>query len=194
MDHRALVKTSKFLSLILRHDPERLGLRLDSAGWTDVRDLVRALNHHGVAISFEDLRHIVATSEKERFAFSEDGRRIRANHGHSIEVDLQYEPTVPPDLLYHGTATRFLESIRHDGLHKMRRLHVHLVANRKTSLQIGGRHGKRVLLTIRAGEMHRAGYVFCCSSNGIWLIDHVPPQFIDFSATAGDSVPKDPDV
>jgi putative RNA 2'-phosphotransferase len=194
MDHKAFVKTSKFLSLILRHDPERVGLRLDTAGWADVRDLVRALNHHGVSISFEDPGHIVATSDKKRLALSEDGLRTRANHGHSIEVDLQYEATVPPDLLYHGTATRFLESIRHDGLHKMRRLQVHLVADRKTALQVGGRHGKPVLLTIRAGEMHRAGCVFCCSSNGVWLIDRVPPQFINFPVTTGDSVLTDADM
>src|SRR5262249_54601243 len=114
------------------------------------------------------------------FALSEDGLRIRASQGHSVEVDLQYPPETPPEILYHGTATRFLDDIRKAGLKKMGRHDVHLSAETKVTFQVGSRHGKPVLLTIRAGQMHRAGHVFCRSANGVWLTAHVPPEFIDF--------------
>jgi len=180
MTEKEIIKTSKFLSLVLRHEPGRVGLTLGEAGWVGVEELLQAVNRHGVALTLDDLRHVVATSDKKRFAFSEDGLRIRASQGHSIEVDLQYLPETPPEILYHGTATRFLASIRQHGLQKMERHDVHLSAETKLTLQVGGRHGKPVLLTIRAGEMHRAGFVFRCSANGVWLVDHVPSQFIQF--------------
>jgi putative RNA 2'-phosphotransferase len=122
----------------------------------------------------------VATSDKKRFAFSEDGLRIRASQGHSVEVDLQYSPQTPPEILYHGTATRFLDGIRQNGLSRMERHDVHLSAETKVTFQVGGRHGKPVLLTIRAGEMNRAGFVFRCSANGVWLTEKVPSQYIQF--------------
>jgi putative RNA 2'-phosphotransferase len=125
----------------------------------------------------------VATSDKKRFAFSDDGRRIRASQGHSVEVDLEYAPQAPPELLYHGTASRFLNSIREQGLMKMARHHVHLSAETAVTLQVGARRGRPVLLTIRAGEMHQAGHIFYRSANGVWLVDHVPPQFIEFPKT-----------
>jgi putative RNA 2'-phosphotransferase len=181
MTDKEKIRISKFLSLILRHEPERVGLELDEAGWVGVDELLQAVNTSGVALKFEQLQHIVATSDKKRFAFSEDGQRIRASQGHSVEVDLQYPPQTPPEILYHGTATRFVEGIRKDGLQKMGRHDVHLSAETKLTLQVGGRHGKPMLLTIRAGDMHRAGFAFRCSANGVWLVDHVPPQFIDFS-------------
>jgi putative RNA 2'-phosphotransferase len=180
MTEKEIIRTSKFLSLILRHEPERVGLKLGEAGWVDVDELLRAVNANGVALTLEQLQHIVATSDKKRYAFSEDGQRIRASQGHSVEVDLQYPPQTPPEILYHGTATRFLDGIRKDGLQRMERHDVHLSAETKVTLQVGGRHGKPVLLTIKAGEMHRAGFVFRCSANGVWLVDHVPPQFIEF--------------
>ena len=183
MNEKETTKTSKFLSLILRHEPERVGLKLGDAGWVDVEELLRAVNGNGVALTPDQLKHIVATSDKKRFAFSEDGLRIRASQGHSIEVDLQYEPQTPPELLYHGTATQFLDSIRNTGLKRMERHHVHLSAETSVTMQVGGRHGKPALLTIRAGEMHRAGHGFCRSANGVWLVDHVPPEFIEFPAT-----------
>ena len=123
---------------------------------------------------------VVATSDKQRFAFSEDRTRIRANQGHSVEVDLQYEPRTPPAVLYHGTATRFLDSIRSQGLLKMERHHVHLSAETRVTIQVGARHGKPALLTIRAGDMAAVGHVFYCSTNGVWLVDAVPVPFIDF--------------
>jgi putative RNA 2'-phosphotransferase len=132
---------SKFLSLVLRHEPERVGLSLGDAGWIGVDESLRAVNQHGISLTLDQLKHIVATSDKKRFAFSEDGLRIRASQGHSVEVDLQYEPQEPPGLLYHGTATRFLDSIRQNGLLRMERHDVHLAAETKVTLQAGGRHG-----------------------------------------------------
>ena len=180
MTDKEVVKKSKFLSLILRHEPERVGLKLGEAGWVGVEELLRAVNRGGVPLTLDELKNIVATSDKKRFAFSEDGLRIRASQGHSVEVDLKYPQQTPPELLYHGTATRFLGASRQDGLQKMQRHDVHLSAETSVTLQVGGRHGKPVLLTIRAGDMHRAGFVFRCSANGVWLVDHVPPQFIEF--------------
>jgi len=174
------VKTSKFLSLILRHEPDLVGLTLGQAGWVGVDELLQAANRHGVALTLERLKHLVETNSKKRFAFSEDGTRIRASQGHSVTVALQYPPLPPPERLYHGTAPRFLEGIRIHGLRKMQRHDVHLVAETNTAMQVGGRQGKAVLLSIRAGEMHRAGFVFRRSDNSVWLVEHVPPQFIDF--------------
>jgi len=180
MNDKEIVRNSKFLSLILRHEPERVGLKLGDAGWVGVDELLKAVNRQGVSLTLDQLRDIVATSDKKRFAFSDDGQRIRASQGHSVDVDLQYAPQTPPEILYHGTAERFLDSIRQHGLKKMERHHVHLSAETKMTLQVGGRHGKPVLLTIRAGDMHRAGFVFRCSANGVWLVDHVPATFIEF--------------
>lgn len=182
MTDKETIRTSKFLSLILRHEPAKVGLRLGEAGWVAVSELLAAVNRHGAPLTLEQLKHIVATSDKKRFAFSEDGQRIRASQGHSVDVDLQYPPQQPPEILYHGTASRFLEGIRKDGLQKMGRHDVHLSAETKVTLQVGGRHGKPVLLTIRAGDMHRAGHVFRCSANGVWLVNSVPPEFIEFPA------------
>src|SRR5881394_2990724 len=121
MTDKETIRTSKFLSLVLRHEPERVVLKLGEAGWVNVQELLQAVNGHGVPLTLEQLKHIVATSDKKRFAFSEDGQRIRANQGHSVEVDLQYSPQSPPEILYHGTATRFIDGIRKDGLQKMGR-------------------------------------------------------------------------
>ena len=180
MNTKAAVTKSKFLSLVLRHEPERVGLTLDEAGWVAVEELLTAVNRNGVALTREELEHIVTTSDKKRFAFSEDGLRIRANQGHSVEVDLQYEPAVPPELLYHGTANQFVDAIRQSGLQKMERHHVHLSSDQKMTVQVGTRRGRPVLLTVRAGEMHRAGHVFYRSANDVWLVDEVPARFIEF--------------
>src|SRR2546426_3317624 len=142
------IRTSKFLSLILRHEPERVGLKLDGAGWVSVGELLRAVNQQGVALTLEKLQRIVATSDKKRFAFSEDGMRIRASQGHSVEVDLQYEPQSPPEFLHHGTPERFIESIRATGLNKGQRHHVHLSADAATATKVGERRGQPVVLRI----------------------------------------------
>jgi putative RNA 2'-phosphotransferase len=180
MNEKETKHASKFLSLVLRHERERVGLKLGEAGWIGVTELLDAVNRHGVALTLDQLKHVVATSDKKRFAFSDDGLLIRANQGHSVEVDLQYPPQTPPEILYHGTATRFLDGIRKDGLQRMDRHDVHLSAETKVTVQVGSRHGKPTLLTIRAGEMHQAGHVFRCSTNGVWLVSHVPSQFIEF--------------
>jgi putative RNA 2'-phosphotransferase len=180
MTEKEIIRTSKFLSLVLRHEPERVGLKLGEGGWVAVDELLQAVNRRGVSLTLDQLKQVVATSEKKRFAFSDDGVRIRASQGHSVEVDLQYAPQKPPEVLYHGTATRFVDSIRLTGLQKMGRHDVHLSAETKVTIQVGSRHGKPALLTIRAGDMHREGFAFRCSANGVWLVDHVPPQFIQY--------------
>ena len=170
---------SKFLSLVLRHKPGEIGISLDEGGWVDVSILLAALWRQGKPISREDIEHVVATSDKKRFAFSDDGLRIRASQGHSVEIDLDLPPAVPPEILYHGTADRFLPAIRKAGLQKMQRRHVHLSATVQTATAVGQRHGRPVVLHIRSGDMHRAGHVFYLSANGVWLTDSVPPDFID---------------
>lgn len=180
MDQRATIKTSKFLSLVLRHRPEIVGITLDDSGWTEVETLLDALKRHGRPLSRTELEHVVAANSKRRFAFSDDGRRIRASQGHSVEVDLQYEPLAPPELLYHGTAERNLSSIRRDGLHRGRRHHVHLSPDAVTARTVGQRHGRPVVLVIRAGAMHAAGHLFYLSANGVWLTESVPPEYVEY--------------
>ena len=177
-------KQSKFLSLVLRHDPARIGITLDSAGWTDVGALLAATAAHGTPISREELAHLVATSDKQRFALSPDGERIRANQGHSVEVELELAPATPPAILYHGTVDRFLASIRDNGLIKGARHHVHLSADLGTAEKVGGRRGRPVILVVRAADMVAAGHPFLVSENGVWLTEHVPPAFIEFPAPA----------
>ena len=172
---------SKFLSLVLRHEPQRIGIVLDSAGWTDVAALLTATAAHGTPITRDELVQIVATSDKQRFALSEDGARIRANQGHSVEVELELAPATPPTVLYHGTVDRFVDSIRAQGLIKGERHHVHLSADVETAQKVGGRRGRYAILVVRAGEMAEAGHPFFVSQNGVWLTEHVPVEFIDFS-------------
>lgn len=173
-------RASKFLSLVLRHQPETAFLTLDSAGWTCVEELLRGCAKARRPITREQLQHIVDTNAKKRFEFSPDGTRIRACQGHSVEIDLAYEPQVPPNVLYHGTATRFLDSIRTQGLLRMQRHHVHLSSETKMTMDVGARHGKPVLLTILATAMHDAGHTFYRSTNGVWLVEQVPVKFIRF--------------
>jgi len=171
-------ETSKFLSFVLRHQPEEIGLSLDDAGWASVEELLEACKRAGRTLSREDLQHMVDTSDKKRFAFSEDGLRIRANQGHSIQVELGYEPQEPPGVLYHGTATRFLESIRKEGLKRGSRHHVHLSSDAVTAANVGSRHGKPIVLRIASSQMHNDGYLFYLSENGVWLTERVPPDYI----------------
>lgn len=173
------VSTSKFLSLVLRHEPSRIGITLDPAGWTDVEALLAACAAHGVAITRGQLAELVAHSDKQRFALSADGARIRANQGHSVEVELGLAPQPPPARLYHGTVAAALDAIRATGLERRARHHVHLSAERDTASKVGARRGAPVILTVRADEMAAAGHTFYRSDNGVWLTDHVPPAFID---------------
>ena len=174
------VRISKFLSLVLRHKPEEIGVTLDEAGWVDVETLLSACARHRFPITRQQLETVVATSDKKRFALSEDGSRIRANQGHSVEVELGYAPAQPPEILYHGTADRFIESIRRQGLIKGKRHHVHLSLTRPTAAAVGTRHGRLVLLEVRSGDMHRAGIVFYKSANDVWLTDAVPAEYLIF--------------
>jgi uncharacterized protein (TIGR02452 family) len=179
------VRISKFLSLVLRHDPGRIGLVLDGAGWAEVEALLAAAAAHGVPLTRDELRAIVATSDKQRFALSADGARIRANQGHSVEVDLQLPPREPLAQLFHGTVETALPGIRGQGLLRGARHHVHLSADVPTAAKVGSRRGAPVILTVRAADMHAAGYAFYCSENGVWLTDHVPARFILFKGPEG---------
>jgi putative RNA 2'-phosphotransferase len=175
-----LIKYSKLLSLVLRHNPARLGLTLDPQGWVEVSTLLQAAKQHGIALNAQLLQRIVAENDKQRFAFSADRTLIRASQGHSVAIDLALAPQTPPDLLYHGTASRFLDSIRQNGLEKRSRQHVHLSINEETARRVGARHGKPVILQVAASQMVHAGMHFYCSANGVWLTDHVPVAFLVF--------------
>jgi len=179
MTDHSITKTSKFLSLILRHAPETIGLALDANGWAEVDQLLAQAASHGYAISREQLNEVVANDSKTRYAFSIDGQRIRANQGHSLAaVDIGLPPAMPPAVLYHGTASRFVAAIREQGLRPGSRNHVHLSATEDTAVMVGARHGKPVALTIDAAAMQAQGHVFHVSANGVWLTDAVPPAFI----------------
>lgn len=178
MNSDRLVKVSKYLSKHLRHQPERLGLTLGTGGWVAVADLLNACTEHQFPISREELETVVATSDKKRFSFDPTGELIRANQGHSVEVDLQLEPQVPPDILYHGTGDRAVEMILQSGLNKMSRHHVHLSKDVETARKVGMRHGRPVVFAIDAKAMHQAGYLFFCSENGVWLVDHIPSEYL----------------
>ena len=184
MNEDQKTRISKFLSLVLRHEPGKIGLTLDAAGWADVDDLLAKLHSHGRSLSRTDLEEVVATNEKKRYAFSEDGRRIRASQGHSIDVQLGYTQKAPPDRLFHGTATRFVDSIKASGLIKGERHHVHLSADAETARKVGQRHGKPVILIVLSVEMQKAGHVFYQSDNGVWLVEHVPSGFLEFPGNA----------
>lgn len=178
-----LKNTSKFISLVLRHQPEVIGLHLDENGWADTGELIRKLNSYkNMQVDMTLLEEVVTTNDKQRFSFNNDKTQIRANQGHSIEIELNLAPAVPPDILYHGTASRFLDSILETGLQKQNRQHVHLSATQETARIVGGRHGKPIVLIIRAKEMFDAGYIFFLSENKVWLTNHVPAEYINIGA------------
>jgi putative RNA 2'-phosphotransferase len=155
-------------------------LDLDESGWCGVEELLKGCASRGHRVSREQLGVIVAENDKRRFEFSSDGKRIRASQGHSIKVDLKYEPKTPPEILYHGTATRFLDPIKKSGLIKGSRQHVHLSILGETALRVGQRHGKPVVIPVRAGDMHRAGILFYLTPNEVWLVDSAPPHYLAF--------------
>lgn len=166
------------MSKVLRHEPESVGLVLEPGGWVLIADLLSGLDRAGTRVSREELEFVVQGCEKQRFAIDATGTKIRANQGHSTEVELQFEPTEPPPELFHGTTDRTLPTILRDGLQKMARHHVHLSADTHTAAKVGSRHGKPVILTIDAAKMLADGHVFYRSANGVWLVDHVPPQYL----------------
>jgi putative RNA 2'-phosphotransferase len=178
MDNARRVKISKYLSKHLRHEPQRLGLELAPGGWVLVETLLTACARHRFPVSREELDEVVATNEKQRFAFDPSGTLIRANQGHSVEVDLQLEATPPPALLYHGTGEKTADVIRRTGLQKMARHHVHLSIDIPAATKVGARHGPPVIFAVDAAAMHQAGHLVYCSANGVWLTDEVPPQYL----------------
>lgn len=183
---RELIKDSKFLSFILRHDPSAIGVELDDAGWIGVSRLLGALQLHRPHITRERLIEIVETNDKKRFAFSEDRESIRASQGHTVSIDLGLPPSLPPLILYHGTSERNLKSIRNYGLLRGKRHHVHLSADANTALRVGSRHGKPVVLRIDAGRMTQSGFTFYVSENGVWLTEYVPPSFIKLQKSSSE--------
>lgn len=178
---KCLTSTSKFLSLVLRHRPEVIGMQLDAKGWLPINELIEQANRQGKQLSLALLHEVVASCDKQRFSLSDDGLKIRANQGHSVrDVELNLKPVPPPAQLYHGTVAVFLESIRESGLLKRSRNHVHLSEDVETARMVGARRGKPLILTIYAEEMHRLGHAFYLSANGVWLTDAVPIKFIGF--------------
>lgn len=172
------VQLSKFLSFVLRHKPDAIRLALGPDGWVNIAELIERANAAGTRFDRKDLLQVVASSDKKRFSVSDDGLRIRAAQGHSVPVELGLVPQEPPAVLYHGTATRFLESIRSDGLKPQARQQVHLSIDRETAHRVGRRHGKPVVLRVDARAMHATGFRFYLTDNGVWLIDEVPPRFL----------------
>lgn len=176
----SLAAVSKFLSLVLRHKPETIGLTLDDAGWVRIVNLLEAANAAGTKLDHDLLRRVVHENDKQRFAISGDGLSIRANQGHSVHVELGLAPATPPSILYHGTVEQSLESIKAQGLLPGQRLHVHLSADRKTAEIVGKRRGIPVILMIDAERMAADGKLFYLSENGVWLTADVPVLYIQF--------------
>jgi len=176
--NNSLVKYCKFLSLLLRHNPDAAGITLDHAGWADVNEILSACEARGFPKGLEVLQEVVDTNEKQRFGFSQDGSKIRARQGHSIAVDIGLQAITPPVTLYHGTADRFVTSILTEGIQSGRRQHVHLSVDIATARKVGQRHGRPVILKVDAAGMHQEGYAFFCSDNGVWLTNEVPIRFV----------------
>lgn len=182
MNTKLLTETSKFLSFVLRHEPQAIGLALDSEGWADMEALIAAAAQHGRTLDRALIEQVVVSNEKKRFAFSADGACIRAVQGHSTDsVSIAFEEKTPPAELYHGTATRFLESIREQGLLRGSRQYVHLSEDFPTAISVGQRYGKPAVLTIAAGNMHAQGFKFYQAQNGVWLTLSVPKEFVSES-------------
>lgn len=178
MEEKRKTSVSKFLSLILRHQPAEYGLVLEANGWAPVDDVLSACTKHGHAVTLGELENIVETSEKKRFSFDESARRIRANQGHSTEVAIEFRMMEPPAVLFHGTAERNVATILSEGLKKMARHHVHLSSDIETARKVGARYGKPVIFEVDTIGMRKEGYEFRVSENGVWLVDVVPSRFL----------------
>lgn len=178
MDERQKRRIGKFLSFVLRHQPETIALKLDENGWANVAELRSKSAKNRMHFTFEELVEVVETNDKKRFIFNGDQTKIRANQGHSIDIDLALKPQQPPDLLYHGTAANNVASILANGIDKRSRQHVHLSNNKETATKVGMRHGKPIVLTVKAGKMAQDGLLFYRSENGVWLTDYVDAKYI----------------
>ena len=176
-------ETSKYISLILRHKPEVIGITLDEHGWANVAELIEGVSRTH-PLDMETLERIVAEDEKQRYSFSEDKTLIRANQGHSVPVDIELEEVEPPEILYHGTGEKFTESTDKIGLISKSRLYVHLSGDIETARKVGTRHGKPIIYIVKSGEMHRDGFKFFRSINGVWLTKEVPVKYLEKSSLA----------
>lgn len=177
MDKKEMTRTSKFISLILRHKPG--AIKLDPHGWADVSELIEGINRTGeYSLDMPKLEEIVRADEKQRYSFNEDKTKIRANQGHSINVDVELKEAVPPDLLYHGTGEKSVQAINAEGLKHMRRLYVHLSKDYDTAIKVGSRHGRPFVYKVHTGDMYKDGYVFYLSENGVWLTKSVPAKYL----------------
>lgn len=174
-----LVKMGKYLSLILQHKPELINLKIDEHGWVEVDQLLKGINDSGRYISKEMLDIIVNTNNKKRYQYNDDQTKIRANQGHSIKVDVELQEKVPPDILYHGTAQKYLDKIKKSGIRKMNRLYVHLSKDIQTAINVGKRHGQPIVLVIDTKKMLRDGYKFYYSYNGVWLCDDIAYSYVE---------------
>ena len=182
---KSLTSTSKFMSLVLRHQPELIGLKLDAAGWVPLDELVAKARSARHPLTVDLVHEVVRTSDKQRFAISEDGLRIRANQGHSIDVELDLPVQTPPPVLFHGTARQFWPSIQREGLSKRARHHVHLTTDLKIAGAVGQRYGELVMLQVDAARMVADGHVFHVSANGVWLTDAVPAAYLSVIPSRG---------
>lgn len=180
MNEKDIKGTSKFLSLVLRHSPETIHLKLDENGWANVDELIIQCNKHNKQLDLDLLNIVVETNDKKRFAFNDNKTKIRASQGHSISVELDLKEAKPLEFLYHGTVEKFLENIKKEGLQKMSRQHVHLSKDKETAVRVGSRRGKPIILTINAKTMITAGFKFYLSENDVWLTDEVPAEYIQF--------------
>lgn len=180
-EERRLERISKFISMILRHRPEVIGITLDEHGWADVNELIKGINETGEEVEFskDTLETIVKTDKKQRYSFSQDKTLIRANQGHSIPVDVELEKKEPPKVLYHGTGSRFVKSIQEQGLLPMERLYVHLSTDVETATNVGKRHGTPVIFKVNAEQMQKDSYDFFQSVNGVWLTKEVLAKYLE---------------
>ncbi|GAA0083358.1 RNA 2'-phosphotransferase [Clostridium sp. CTA-6] len=172
------LKISKFISLVLRHKPQEANLELDKHGWCNITDFLKGLNNKGFKVNITDIERIVREDDKQRYSFNEDKTKIRANQGHSIKIDLKLKAIKPPKVLYHGTSTKVINKILHEGIKKQSRQYVHLSSNIETASKVGKRHGKLAILEVNTEQMHLEGYNFYLSDNKIWLTDYVPSKYL----------------
>ena len=176
---RIMRNTSKFISLILRHNPQVIGISLDEHGWADVKELIDGINRtEGHSLNMDTLDEIVRTDEKQRYSFNEDHSLIRANQGHSIPVDVELEEKIPPDILWHGTGQKYVSSIDVQGLIPKSRLYVHLSSDMETARKVGSRHGRPVIYQVECRKMTEDGYRFFLSANRVWLTKEVPVEYL----------------
>lgn len=171
-------RLSVFLSLVLRHKPEVIGLALDNQGYLKLDDLIDGINKSGREVELQTILDIVNSDDKKRYSLSEDNSKIRASQGHSIPVDLSLANGIPSGQLFHGTAERFKESIETTGLVKAGREYVHLSENIETAISVGSRRGKPVVFLVDHKKMLEDGHELWISENNVWLSENIPTKYL----------------